>query len=47
MCEPSLDVLAGRAGMIAGRQKFDIKGTARARRSGARLRDQVDDRREV
>ena len=45
--EPSLDVLAGRAGMIAGRQEIDIDRTARAHRSGARLRDQVDDRREI
>jgi hypothetical protein len=45
--KPLLNVLAGRAGMIAGWQEIDIERSARAHWSSAQLRDQVDDRRKV
>ena len=45
--KPRLNVLAGRAGMIAGRQEIGIHRTSGSHRSGAQLRDQVDDRRDV
>ena len=47
MGEPRLDVLSGRAGMTTRRQEIDVDRASGAHRSGARLRDQVDDRREV
>jgi hypothetical protein len=34
--EPALDVLAGRAGRVAGRQKVDVDGALRALRTGGR-----------
>ncbi len=45
--EPGLDVLAGRAGVVAGRQQIGPNGMAGAERTGAAVERQVDDRRQV
>ncbi len=45
--KPGLDVLAGRAGIVAGRQKVDIERTARPDRPCPPLAGQIDGRRHV
>ena len=45
--EPGLDVFAGGAGMVAGRQQINIDGTAGTRRAGSLVTGQVDDRGDI